>query len=84
LRGYFGFELVVALLISNGDGNWLPGLPATPSAQVAAHYVNDHGREHQKNCDPETQTTMRAFPIRTMVMMIAAVIRAVVRVMVVL
>jgi hypothetical protein len=73
-------QLGAALLISSGGGNRLPGLTAMPSAQVVAHHINNHGREHQKNSNPEAQTAMRAFPIRTTVLMISAVIRAVVRV----
>lgn len=74
----------MAFLISGGGGNRLPGLPAMPCAQVATHHVDDHGREHQEYCDPETRASQRAFPIRTGVMMIAAIIRVVVRVVAVL
>ena len=74
----------MAFLISGGDGDRLPGLTAMPSAQVAAHHVDDHGREHQKYCDPETHAAMRAFQISTGVMMIATIIRVVVRVVAVL
>jgi hypothetical protein len=37
-------------------------------------------RQALKNCDPKTDATIRAFPVRTAVMMIGAVIRTVARI----
>ena len=53
-----------------------------PSCEAASRHINNHGRQHQKNRDPETQTAMGAFPVGTVDLKIATVIRAVVWIMV--
>jgi hypothetical protein len=61
-------------LFSDGAGQRLLRLASRPQRQVIAHHIDNHGRKHQKQCDPEFPIMMRAFPVRTMALMNMVVI----------
>jgi len=55
--------------LSEGVQKRLPLSITMPPSQVIGHQVNNHGRKHQEQPDPDTPITMRTSPVRTMAMM---------------